>query len=365
MLQDDAARLLTWYEKGARPLPWRRNVDPYPVWVSETMLQQTTVAAVIPKFELWMNLFPTVEALARTSLESVFAAWSGLGYYQRARRLHRAAKEIVGLGHFPSTSEKLRALPGFGPYTAAAVASICFAEPILAIDTNVTRVLYRYYALRKTVSDRQAHRELQENVSSVLGWARPGDFNQALMELGSSLCSIREPRCAQCPLRVGCRARALPLGVANIPQAKTKKIVRTTPGVALVLQNKDDSSFLLVKGTAIGVLKDLYQPPLLFTDSALRDPYHQGLRSGLGFFEKRVPDDSWSLRYGISGRTLLLECRHFLLEPKSINSLVGELNRGSVTSLFWSDDPALRTHKSSVAVSSLTRRILQSRRGNP
>ena len=188
--------ILTWYEAHARDLPWRANHDPYRVWLSEIMLQQTRVTAVIDHYHEFLRRFPTVEKLAAAREASVLAAWSGLGYYRRARMLHAAAKVIVRqhAGQFPSTENQLRTLPGIGRYTAAAIASIAFGEPTAVVDGNVERVLQRVAGKRLTGE------ELWNHANDLLHKNRPGDFNQAMMELGAVVCTPRAPACLTCPV---------------------------------------------------------------------------------------------------------------------------------------------------------------------
>jgi A/G-specific adenine glycosylase len=191
-------RLLSWYRTNARDLPWRRSRDPYRIWVSEIMLQQTRVAAVVPYYERFLLSFPDVRSLAMAEESGVLSAWSGLGYYSRARNLQQAAREIVQLGRFPSDYESIRNLPGIGPYTAAAVASIAFGLPHAVVDGNVRRVLSRI-ACGETSPAILA--------DELLDRGQPGDFNQALMELGATLCVPRQPKCDVCPVASLCEAR--------------------------------------------------------------------------------------------------------------------------------------------------------------
>ena len=195
--------LLTWYSRHRRPLPWRENRDPYRVWVSEIMLQQTRVGAVIEHYEQFLKQFPSLEALASARRASVLAAWSGLGYYRRARNLHAAAKLLVcrGKGNFPQTSEQWEELPGIGRYTAAAIASIAFDEPRAAVDGNVQRVLVRL------LGERRPPRALWQAAQQLVDPTRPGDFNQAMMELGATICTPSSPRCPKCPIESFCRSR--------------------------------------------------------------------------------------------------------------------------------------------------------------
>lgn len=206
------AKLLSWFEREKRDLPWRGTGDPYAIWVSEVMLQQTTVQTVLPRYGAFLRRFPNVGALARAREDSVLAAWSGLGYYSRARNLRRAAKEIVSRhgGAVPSDVELLRKLPGFGPYTAAAVAAIAFGRPTLPMDANIRRVVSRLFATPAPAGF----------LPRIIGRVRAGDSIAALFDLGQSICRPRTPRCAICPLARDCRARREG-SVASFPEKKS------------------------------------------------------------------------------------------------------------------------------------------------
>ncbi len=208
--------LLGWYDRNRRDLPWRRNSHPYHVWVSEIMLQQTRVAAVFDHYARFMQKFPTVHALAAARESSVLAAWSGLGYYHRARRMHQSAKVISHKrgGEFPQTAEEWRELPGIGRYTAAAIASIALGEAVAAVDGNVQRALSR-------MSGRIAGREaIWQRAETLLDHQQPGNFNQAMMELGAIICTPRNPQCELCPLNAWCESRS---GGPAKPQAIRKR----------------------------------------------------------------------------------------------------------------------------------------------
>ncbi len=202
------AELLAWFDRHRRDLPWRRTRDPYRIWLSEVMLQQTRVETVLPYYERFLARFPRVEDLAAAAIEDVLALWSGLGYYRRARQLHAAARRVVERGGFPATAAGWRELPGVGAYTAAAVASIAFGEAVAVMDGNVERVISRLLAAAEDPHGAAARRRLLAAVAELLDPARPGDGNQALMELGATLCAPRRPRCLLCPLQPGCRAAA-------------------------------------------------------------------------------------------------------------------------------------------------------------
>ncbi len=192
--------LLRWYDRHRRDLPWRKTRDPYRIWLSEIMLQQTRVAAVLEHYRIFLERFPNVEALAAASEDAVLAAWSGLGYYGRARRLRQCAQELVRKhgGQFPQSAHAFLALPGIGRYTAAAIASIVFAEPVAVVDGNVERVLQRLIGVNLTKPQTWQHAQ------ALLANSRPGDFNQAMMELGATVCLPREPKCPTCPVRNWC-----------------------------------------------------------------------------------------------------------------------------------------------------------------
>lgn len=211
-------RLLDWYETSRRDLPWRRTREPYAIWVSEIMLQQTRVAAALPYYERFMKRFPDVGALARAREETVLALWSGLGYYRRARMLHAAAK-IVAREGMPASHDEWRALPGVGDYTAAAIASIAHGEAAPVVDGNVERVVSRYLA--RDVTKREAR-------DAMAGWIpkdAPGEFNQAVMELGALVCLPREPLCGACPVASDCAGRARPGRFPARPKKRPKKTI--------------------------------------------------------------------------------------------------------------------------------------------
>jgi A/G-specific adenine glycosylase len=244
--------LLAWFDRHRRDLPWRRNQDPYRIWLSEIMLQQTRVETVLPYYERFLARFPTVDALAAAPLEEALALWSGLGYYRRARQLHRAAQEIAARGGFPETLQGLLALPGIGAYTAAAVGSIAFglAEPVL--DGNVERVLTRLLALPGDPKSRPVRERLLTAARELVDPDRPGDSNQAMMELGATLCSPRQPKCLLCPLENECQAArsGMPENFPTPrPQREVEKhriavaVVEDAGGV-LLLRRPDDSAVL-------------------------------------------------------------------------------------------------------------------------
>ncbi|HEX4643869.1 MAG TPA: A/G-specific adenine glycosylase, partial [Candidatus Acidoferrales bacterium] len=217
-------RLLSWFSKRKRDLPWRRTRDPYRIWLSEIMLQQTRVAAVIPYYERFLEAFPDVRSLASAKTDDVLANWAGLGYYSRARNLQRAAREIAArpAADFPRDYDAALDLPGIGRYTAAAVLSIAYGAPHAALDGNVARVLARIGAVRGDLRVPSRWRKLEAAAQELLACRAPGDWNQAMMELGATLCTPRSPRCGLCPVEAWCRARQL--GIAEkLPTARKKR----------------------------------------------------------------------------------------------------------------------------------------------
>jgi A/G-specific adenine glycosylase len=205
------SQLLAWAEHGLRDLPWRTERTPYRVWVSEIMLQQTRVETVVPYFERWMAHFPTIEALARADLGDALKCWEGLGYYARCRNLYRAAQTVMRDhgGHLPESREALLALPGIGPYTVGAILSLAFDQDAAVLDGNVRRVFSRLYALSAKPGDKEARKELWALADSLIPAGRAGQFNEALMDLGATICTPRKPRCPHCPMQAICRAYAL------------------------------------------------------------------------------------------------------------------------------------------------------------
>ena len=256
--------LVAWFARGHRDLPWRRTRDAYAVWVSEIMLQQTRVETVTPYFERWMRRFPTVEALAEAPLDDVLAEWAGLGYYARARNLQTAAREVTAAhgGRFPSTAAQLQTLRGVGAYTAGAVASIAFGEAAPIVDGNVVRVLARVDALAGAADDAALKHEVWRRAGELVradGGESAGDFNQAMMELGATVCTPRLPDCAGCPLSAHCRARAAD-AVEQHPGAKRKKRPRAVDAVTVLAER--DGKLLLVRRPPTGLWGGLWEPPM-------------------------------------------------------------------------------------------------------
>jgi len=238
--------LLAWFSQFRRDLPWRRSKDPYRIWLSEIMLQQTRVAAVIPYYERFLERFPDVHALAKAPQEEVLRSWSGLGYYSRARNLQKAAQQIVALhqGIFPATEAEALAIPGIGRYTAAAILSIAYGQKLAVLDGNVARVLARLQAMRGNLRAGTRWQELQKSASALLATGTPGDWNQAMMELGAILCTPKSPQCLICPVSEFCRARKLGLA-ETIPEKLRKRPTANLQLAAAVLLDPQGRTLLL------------------------------------------------------------------------------------------------------------------------
>ncbi len=262
MTEAERRALLAWYRTQARDLPWRRTRDPWAILVSELLLQQTRVAQAEPYYQRILARFPRPEDLAKAELAELLALWQGAGYYRRAEHLHRAAREIVERG-FPKSFEGLLALPGVGRYTAGAVASIAFGEPVPAVDGNARRVLARYYALEDP-----SPAELEARAAAILDPANPGEWNQALIELGATLCRPRNPDCAACPLRAGCRGQTAP---ERYPAPRSRK-ARPWRLFALYLEGRGGP---VLERRSTPPWRGLFGPPLD------EDPHRLLLRFGL------------------------------------------------------------------------------------
>jgi len=215
--------LRTWFQANHRDLPWRRTRDPYRIWISEIMLQQTTVNVVIPYYEAFLKGFPTVEILAKAREEKVLSLWSGLGYYSRARNLQKAAKEIVKLKKFPQTYAQLLELPGIGPYTAAAIASFAFNESVACVDGNVIRVITRLFDIDEDIATKSAKEKIAAHAQSLIEGQDPHDHNQAMMELGATICTPQNPTCLLCPISKFCASKQNGTQLSRPVKTKNKK----------------------------------------------------------------------------------------------------------------------------------------------
>ena len=258
----ESAALLAWYDRHRRRLPWRTeaggSADPYCVWLSEIMLQQTTAAAVAPYFMAFIGRWPSVQALAAASLDEVLGAWAGLGYYARARNLHACAKAVAGLGgRFPDTEAGLRQLPGIGSYSAGAIAAIAFGRRAAAVDANAERVIARLCAIETALP--RARPEIRAKVLAMVPGDRPGDFAQALMDLGATICTPRAPACSMCPWASCCEAHRR--GIAHeLPRKAPKRPRPTRHGAAFWIE-RADGAVLLRRRPDKGLLGGMIEVP--------------------------------------------------------------------------------------------------------
>lgn len=278
-------QLLGWYDASRRDLPWRRSRDPYAIWVSEIMLQQTRVAVVVERYQAFLERFPSLVSLALAPEQDVLALWSGLGYYRRARMLHKAARFVAENreGSLPNTSAELRLLPGIGAYTAAAIASIAFGEPVSVVDGNVERVLCRVQGWQATGRAGAAalRRKVEALADDLLDRERPGDFNQAMMELGATLCAPKNPQCLLCPLAQDCVTR----GEHKTP-GRPKMLSREI-GCALVLRPgplpgpRNREVLLEQREESNSVMPGLWQLPLLHEVEVPEEALHMTVRHAI------------------------------------------------------------------------------------
>ncbi len=256
-------QLLAWYREHGRGLPWRRRRDPYAVWVSEVMLHQTQVATVLPYYQRFLERFPTLADLAQAPLDDILKVWEGLGYYARARNLHYAARRILAEhgGQFPDNWDTLRKLPGIGDYTAGAILSIAYGQDYPALDGNVRRVLSRLFHITVHAADAATKRHLYEIASSLLPPGQAGEFNQALMDLGATICTPRRPHCSICPLAQSCEACCLGIQELLPVRAPRKPVPHYEVAAAVTWRNGRGGEFLIAQRLYRGLLGGLWEFP--------------------------------------------------------------------------------------------------------
>ncbi|MDD4599899.1 Adenine DNA glycosylase [bioreactor metagenome] len=255
-----ATQLLDWYDKNSRDLPWRKDNDAYKVWVSEIMLQQTRVEVVKDYYTRWMERFPTLEALAQTSEQEVLTYWQGLGYYNRARNLLSGVREVCAEygGKVPDNAPAIQKLPGVGEYTAGAIASIAYNRPSPAIDGNVLRIFSRLFCLEEDITKQATKRKIDRLIRDHMSVERPGDFNQALMDLGSMVCIPQRPRCQLCPLATLCEAQARDVQDVLPVRTPKKAPLHIKLAAGIVIQS---SSLLITQRPATGMLAGMWEFP--------------------------------------------------------------------------------------------------------
>jgi len=327
-------QLLGWFRQFQRDLPWRRTTDPYRIWLSEIMLQQTRVAAAIPYYERFLEQFPDVHALATAPQEEVLRLWSGLGYYSRARNLQKTAQQIVAKhgGQFPAHLEDALALPGIGNYTAAAILSIAFGEKLAVLDGNVARVLARLGAVRGDLRESKPWQDLQKTADRLLEQQSPGDWNQAMMELGATLCTPKSPQCLLCPVMQFCESRKL--GIAeSLPEKRRKRATVEVTLAAAVFTDRKGRTLLLPPPKDAGEKASADHVPTLVskmwhfpTLSVTGDP----AGNLLAFLRKQFPNAQITkpqltpvgkIRHAVTYRAITI--LPFLIELKSLPRISG------------------------------------------
>jgi len=339
--RDLGRRLLDWYDIHRRVLPWRapagKRADPYRVWLSEIMLQQTTVQAVAAYYRKFLDRWPTVQSLADAPQDQVLAAWAGLGYYARARNLHAAAKVVAGEmgGRFPATAEALRALPGVGGYTAGAIAAIAYDEKQAAMDANAERVIARLYAVETPMPRAKPELHL---LCMALVPDRAGDFAQALMDLGSAICTPKRPNCPRCPWDADCQARKR--GIQEHVPVKAPRIARPLKrGAAFVVSDRT-GAVLLVQRPDKGLLASMLEPPL--------GPWEEDFPSKARVLKQAPFDAEWKKRAGMVRHGFT----HFELE---IEVYAARVSRRPQTPGDWVPREKLRD----VALPTVMRKIVE------
>lgn len=279
------ARLLDWFYLNKRNLPWRGEISPYRIWISEVMLQQTQVVTVLPYYERFLDAFPTLPDLAAAPLDDVLKVWEGLGYYARARNLHNAARKIMEKwdGHLPDNYVDLLSLPGFGHYTAGAVASIAFGEVVPAVDGNVKRVLARLFAIDSNVKQGVGAVQIQTIAAELVDPQQPGDWTETLIEFGALICLPRSPRCSDCPVQDLCEARQRGLE-HSLPLRSDKKSLPHYDVTAAVIGRTDDERVLIAQRPLDGMLGGLWEFPggKRQSDESLPDCLRREIREELG-----------------------------------------------------------------------------------
>jgi A/G-specific adenine glycosylase len=279
-------KLIDWYLVNARDLPWRKTQDPYPIWLSEIMLQQTRISQGLPYFFKFIEEFPTVFHLANASEDQVLKLWQGLGYYSRARNLHSTAKHVAYNlnGIFPSTYKELKTLKGVGDYTASAIASFCYREPVAVVDGNVYRVLSRFFGIDTPINSTEGIKEFKALAQKLLDKKQPHIYNQAIMEFGALQCSPKSPDCNSCPLQANCIAFQQDL-ISSLPRKlKKTKVQEKFYNYLVIVDSKEN--VLIEKRTGNGIWKNLYQFPLIESPKDCNLP-----KDLISFNENKIPQE--------------------------------------------------------------------------
>jgi A/G-specific adenine glycosylase len=339
MKSDFTGILIKWYRTNKRDLPWRETPEAYKVWLSEVILQQTRVAQGLSYYHRFVETFPTVHDLAEAPEEMVLKLWQGLGYYSRARNMHHTAKIIANDfgGNFPNTASGLEVLKGIGPYTAAAISSICFGEKVGVVDGNVNRVISRFFGVLDAVDTKEGKGKINSIVSDLVPAKKPGDFNQAMMEFGALLCTPQAPECAICPLETACYAKNKDL-ISQLPAKTPKKATKKL--YIYYLRVEYNGSLFIRKRSEPGIWRNLYEFPSIesFTEKKQEEITEYLIEKGLA-----IKNISWnSLEYrhilshrDISARVIHVKLNSLKLLPKDwIKTTTEELNGFAVSRLM-------------------------------
>ncbi|NNM87248.1 MAG: A/G-specific adenine glycosylase [Phycisphaerae bacterium] len=328
-------RLISWFSAHQRPLPWRQTTDPYLIWVSEIMLQQTQVATVVPYFSRFILHYPSVHRLAAAPLEEVLSLWAGLGYYSRATRLHRCAKFICTYrnGRFPSTRTELMALPGIGRYTAGAIASIAFGQSVPVLDGNVIRVLTRLLAIPDDIAAPVTHTLLWAIADQLVPSAHAGTYNQAIMELGATVCLPRHPHCGRCPVQGLCLAHRRSLQNA-LPVKTAAPRPRKSHCLTVVIEAA--GKFLLLKRPPGGLWSSLWEFPTFhtITEPTTANRAAHIIRSALGLYVNSIRPIS-PLRHQLTHRTFEYQIWHARMDMPPPGLSLPDCDRGQYQDFAW------------------------------
>ncbi|GIO24891.1 A/G-specific adenine glycosylase [Oceanobacillus sp. J11TS1] len=309
--------LLQWYEENKRDLPWRENNNAYRVWVSEIMLQQTKVDTVIPYFNRFMEKYPTVYKLAEADEQEVLKQWEGLGYYSRARNLQSAVREVVESydGKIPDNPKELGDLKGIGPYTKGAILSIAFNQPVPAVDGNVMRVFSRVLHIEEDITQTSTKKLFEYYVGEIISKEDPSSFNQAIMDLGATICTPKQPLCMFCPVMEHCQAYAEGIQ-ERLPIKKKAKKQQKKSYVALLIQNKQ-GKYVIEKRPDTGLLAGLWQFPMIPADKIVKQDWEQWLRENYGL-DVEIKESCTSIKHVFSHIIWNLDVRKAITKHESL-----------------------------------------------
>ncbi len=315
--------LLQWYHTVKRDLPFRRTKNPYMIWLSEVMLQQTTIKSMLPYFERFLNRFPDIKSVAESDINDLLKLWQGLGYYSRARNFHKACQSLADNNYqLPTQASQWLELPGVGSYTAHAIASICYNEPVAVLDGNVKRVLARFFSFKDCIDTNKATQELQKLANEFMNPHHCGEHNQAIMELGSLICTPKNPNCPNCPLQNFCKSKNE--NPKTLPITKKMLYIDVSWGV-LILRYKN--TILLQSPHDKSLIRDMYEFPLAYQKNAGEWDWSNQTLNNL----PHKPSKTGSLRHAITNKRILIHVYIYNLDDKIYKNLTKTLTNG----LIW------------------------------